>query len=198
MRERRSLTLSIWLCLCLLIFSSPTASASDVQEARPAQDPSPTPIAKVEPLQDREGRPPDQRSQHIIFSDDFGQRVPQSRFHLDRALNVPDWLHLGLQSRWRYESYSQPLRKTKLPVERNFRNRRWLNSAYGTNRSCCLPSFSTPARSITSVSRSTVRWKTVTMCCNSISASGRTVSSGPTSRPSCGWENSLWILGAAA
>lgn len=26
---------------------------------------------------------------------------------------MPDWLHLGLQSRWRYESYSQPLRKNE-------------------------------------------------------------------------------------
>lgn len=113
MRERRSLTLSIGLCLCLLIFARTAASASDVQEARPAQDPTPTPIAKVEPLQNREGRPLDQRSQPIIFSDDFGQQIPQSRFHLDRALNMPDWLHLGLQSRWRYESYSQPLRKNE-------------------------------------------------------------------------------------
>ena len=49
----------------------------------------------------------------MIRSDDSAHHVPLSRFHLDRLFHAPEWLHLGLQSRWRYESYSQPVRKNE-------------------------------------------------------------------------------------
>jgi hypothetical protein len=35
----------------------------------------------------------------------------QNAFHLDQALTLPHWLHLGLQYRTRYESYTEPFRQ---------------------------------------------------------------------------------------
>ena len=53
------------------------------------------------------------RLQDIIFSDDSRVSVPQSSLHLDQILHVPDWLHLGLDFRTRYEAYSQPVKKNE-------------------------------------------------------------------------------------
>jgi len=53
------------------------------------------------------------RQQDILLSDGFLVTLPQSRFHLDQALHVPDWLHLGLDFRTRYEAFSQPIRKNE-------------------------------------------------------------------------------------
>lgn len=53
------------------------------------------------------------RVQEMILPDGTLVRLPQSRFHLDQALHVPDWLHLGLDFRTRYESFSQPIKKNE-------------------------------------------------------------------------------------
>ena len=68
----------------------------------------------------RTDRPPQQhlgplarRFQEIIFSDDTRLSVPQSSLHLDQLLHVPEWLHLGLDFRTRYEAYNQPVKKNE-------------------------------------------------------------------------------------
>ena len=63
------------------------------------------------------------RLQEIIFSDDFRLSVPQSPMHLDQLLNVPEWLHLGLDFRTRYEAYSQPIKKNETTGAAQFSER---------------------------------------------------------------------------
>lgn len=67
------------------------------------------------------------RLQEIIFSDDFRIRLPQSRLNLDQVLHVPDWLHLGLDFRTRYESYSQPIKKNERTGAAQFSERTDVN-----------------------------------------------------------------------
>lgn len=67
------------------------------------------------------------RLQEIILSDDFRIRLPQSRLNLDQALNVPDWLHLGLDFRTRYEAYSQPVKKHETTGAAQFSERTDVN-----------------------------------------------------------------------
>ena len=63
----------------------------------------------------------------IILSDDFRIRLPQSRFNLDQALHVPNWLHLGLDFRTRYEAYSQPVKKHETTGAAQFSERTDVN-----------------------------------------------------------------------
>ena len=56
-----------------------------------------------------------------------GCRFPQTRFNLDQALQVPDWLHLGLDFRTRYESYSQPVKKHETTGAAQFSERTDIN-----------------------------------------------------------------------
>lgn len=82
----------------------------------------------------RTDRPPEQRLgslasrfQEIIFSDDLRLNVPQSPLHLDQLLHVPEWLHLGLDFRTRYEAYSQPVKKNETTGAAQFSERTDVN-----------------------------------------------------------------------
>ena len=67
------------------------------------------------------------RLQEIILSDDSRFHFPQTRFNLDQALHVPGWLHLGLDFRTRYESYSQPVKKHETTGAAQFSERTDVN-----------------------------------------------------------------------
>src|SRR5580765_8193532 len=89
----------------------------------PAASPSPSKSTQADmpsPEEPRADRPSTQplgplahRVHEIIFSDDLRINVPQSSLHLDQLLHAPDWLHLGLDFRTRYEAYSQPIKKNE-------------------------------------------------------------------------------------
>jgi Alginate export len=89
----------------------------------PAASPSPSKSTQADmpsPEEPRADRPSTQplgplahRVHEIIFSDDLRINVPQSSLHLDQMLKVPEWLHLGLDFRTRYEAYSQPIKKNE-------------------------------------------------------------------------------------
>ena len=92
------------------------AWASETQpppETSPSDKPSPAVIERTDQPQEVHEGPPAKRVQRIIFSDDALVRMRQSRLHLDQLLDVPEWLHLGLDFRTRYESYSQPVKKNE-------------------------------------------------------------------------------------
>ncbi|WP_172834375.1 alginate export family protein [Nitrospira japonica] len=61
------------------------------------------------------------------MSDGSPVRLPQSQFHLDQALHVPDWLHLSVDFRTRYESYSQPVKKNETTGGAQFSERTDVN-----------------------------------------------------------------------
>ena len=87
--------------------------------------PQPQP-ASAEGVQQPEQKltaPREQRQQQVVLSDDASVRLQQSRFHLDQMLHVPDWLHLGLNFRTRYESYSQPVKKNETTGASQFSER---------------------------------------------------------------------------
>lgn len=63
------------------------------------------------------------RVHEIIYSDDLRLNIPQSSFHLDQMLHVPEWLHLGLDFRTRYEAYSQPIKKNETTGAAQFSER---------------------------------------------------------------------------
>jgi hypothetical protein len=86
-----------------------TVTESPVTEASSQSDTS----RKDQEQEPRFG-PLGSRLQDTILPDGTLVRHPQSRFHLDQALHVPDWLHLGLEFRTRYESFSQPIRKNEM------------------------------------------------------------------------------------
>ena len=67
------------------------------------------------------------RLQEVIFSDDSRVSVPQSQAHLDQMLHAPEWLHMGLDFRTRYESYSQPVKKNETTGAAQFSERTDLN-----------------------------------------------------------------------
>jgi hypothetical protein len=102
------------------------AAATSPSEPTQADKPSP-----MEPPSDRlsEQRlgPLARRFQEIIFSDDLRLNVPQSPLHLDQLLHVPEWLHLGLDFRTRYESYSQPVKKNETTGAAQFSERTDVN-----------------------------------------------------------------------
>lgn len=56
---------------------------------------------------------PEHRTQRIILSNDALVRIRQSKLHLDQLLRVPEWLHLGVDFRTRYEAYNQPVKKNE-------------------------------------------------------------------------------------
>lgn len=63
------------------------------------------------------------RLQEIIFSDDLRLIIPQSPLNLDQLLQVPEWLHLGVDFRARYEAYSQPVKKNETTGAAQFSER---------------------------------------------------------------------------
>jgi len=63
------------------------------------------------------------RLQEIIFSDDSRRMVSQSGIYLDQLLHVPEWLHLGLDFRTRYEAYTQPVKKSETTGAAQFSER---------------------------------------------------------------------------
>ena len=67
------------------------------------------------------------RLQEVIFSDDLRLNVPQSPLHLDQMLHVPEWLHLGLDFRTRYEAYDQPIKKNETTGAAQFSERTDVN-----------------------------------------------------------------------
>jgi hypothetical protein len=68
-----------------------------------------------------------QRVHEIIFSDDRRLNVPQSSLHLDQLLHVPEWLHLDLDFRTRYEAYNQPIKKNETTGAAQFSERTAVN-----------------------------------------------------------------------
>jgi alginate export protein len=121
----------LWLCGAL---SVPAALASEEPDPNLAVTASPVTEAPSQSDtnrkdQEQEARfgPLASRLQDITLSDGFLVRLPQSRFHLDQALHVPDWLHLGLDFRTRYESYSQPIRKNETTGGAQFSERTDVN-----------------------------------------------------------------------
>jgi len=52
-----------------------------------------------------------QEKQPHHWPDDSVVVLKKSRYHLDNILRVPDWLHLGLHQRTRYETLNQPYQK---------------------------------------------------------------------------------------
>jgi len=93
--------------------------AGETQAASPPPS-EPTQVGEQSPEEQRTDRLPDQRLgplgrrfEEIIFSDDLRLNVPQSPLHLDQLLHVPEWLHLGLDFRTRYEAYSQSVKKNE-------------------------------------------------------------------------------------
>lgn len=107
----------------LLLFAvhlgAQSAWAAETQTATPPPS-EPSQAAKPSQVEQPSDRPSEQRLgplasrlQEIIFSDDLRLNVPQSRFHLDQMLHAPEWLHLGLDFRTRYEAYTQPVKKNE-------------------------------------------------------------------------------------
>ncbi|MBI5315209.1 MAG: alginate export family protein [Nitrospirae bacterium] len=93
-----------------------------------------TQAAVSSPEEQRTDRPSERRLgplarrfQEIIFSDDLRLNVPQSPLHLDQMLHVPEWLHLGLDFRTRYEAYSQPVKKNETTGGAQFSERTDVN-----------------------------------------------------------------------
>src|SRR5262249_17913046 len=88
------------------------AQASSPSPSEPMQSDKP-PSREQEADRPSEPRlgPLARRLQEVIFSDDLRLKVPQSPLHLDQMLHVPEWLHLGLDFRTRYEAYDQPIKK---------------------------------------------------------------------------------------
>jgi hypothetical protein len=110
------------LCALILVaihLGTQSAWADD----RPAASPSPsksTQAGEPSPVEQTTDRPNEprigplaRRLHEIIFSDDSRLSVPQSSVHLDQLLHVPEWLHVGLDFRTRYEAYSQPIKKNE-------------------------------------------------------------------------------------
>ncbi|MEP6932923.1 MAG: alginate export family protein, partial [Nitrospirota bacterium] len=86
------------------------------------------------PVEQPNDRPPERRFgpvasrfQEIVFLDDLRLNVPQSPLHLDQLLHVPEWLHLGLDFRTRYEAYSQPVKKNETTGAAQFSERTDVN-----------------------------------------------------------------------
>jgi hypothetical protein len=120
--------LVVLLLYAVLLVAQP-AWAGETQAASPT--PSEATQANVPSLEEqRTNRPSEQRLgplarrvEEIIFSDDLRLSVPQSPLHLDQLLHVPEWLHLGLDFRTRYEAYSQPVKKNETTGAAQFSER---------------------------------------------------------------------------
>src|SRR5262245_28214767 len=120
-------------CLLFLFgnYSLQTGWAGE-EQAPPLQD-SPAIRSPLQP-NGREGHqrepyfgPIAHRLQEVILSDDSRLQFPQTRLNLDQALHVPDWLHLGLDFRTRYESYGQPIKKNETTGAAQFSERTDIN-----------------------------------------------------------------------
>ena len=117
------------LLLSAIHFWAQPAWAGEAQAASPSPS-EPTQVDKPSPVEQPTDRPSEQRLgplahrfQEIIFSDGSGLSVPQSPLHLDQLLHVPEWLHLGLDFRTRYEAYSQPVKKNETTGAAQFSER---------------------------------------------------------------------------
>ncbi len=116
------------LLLSAVHLGAQPAWAGETQPSLPAQS---EPIQKDMPSSDdRRTGPFEQRLgplahrvQEIIYSDDRRFYVPQSPMHLDQLLRVPEWLHIGLDFRMRYEAYSQPVKKNETTGAAQFSER---------------------------------------------------------------------------
>ena len=98
------------------------AASPSPSESTQANEPSPEEQPTDRPSEQRLG-PLARRVEEIIFSDDLRLNVPQSSLHLDQVLHVPEWLHLGLDFRTRYEAYSQPVKKNEMTGAAQFSER---------------------------------------------------------------------------
>jgi hypothetical protein len=96
-----------------------------------AEEPASPTIQSVEQpekaQEEAETAPRERRKQIMILADDLVLGLRQSPFHLDQALHVPDWLHLGVDFRARYESYSQPVKKNETTGGAQFSERTDVN-----------------------------------------------------------------------
>ena len=92
-------------------------------ETPPSDESSPAVIERTDQPQEIPEGPPEHRFQRIIFSDDVLVKLRQSKFHLDQALRVPEWLHLGVDFRSRYEGYTQPVKTNETTGAAQFSER---------------------------------------------------------------------------
>ena len=96
-----------------------------------AEEPAPPTIESgeepEEAQEEAETVPLKRRQQIMILANDFVLGLKQSPFHLDQALHVPDWLHLGVDFRARYESYSQPVKQNETTGGAQFSERTDVN-----------------------------------------------------------------------
>ena len=117
------------LLLFAIHFWAQPAWAGETQATSPSPS-EPTQTDKPSPVEQPTDRPSEQRLgplahrfEKIIFSDDHRLNVPQSPLHLDQLLHVPEWLHLGLDFRTRYEAYNQPVKKNETTGAAQFSER---------------------------------------------------------------------------
>ena len=96
---------------------SPVPAAPPVEESPSEQ------IGRTDQPEERPEGPRERRFQDLLFSDDLLVKVQQSRFHLDQALHVSEWLHLGLDFRARDEAYTQPVTKNETTGGEQFSER---------------------------------------------------------------------------
>ena len=126
--ELNAAALGIPLLFALHLGVQP-AWAGETEAASPSPS-EPRQTDKPSSMEEPSTRPPEQglgplarRFQEIIFSDDLRLNVPQSPLHLDQVLKVPEWLHLGLDFRTRYEAYTQPIKKNETTGAAQFSER---------------------------------------------------------------------------
>jgi hypothetical protein len=101
-------------------------AAPSPSEATQTDEPSPEKPPTDHPAEQRLG-PLARRLQEVIFADDSRVTVPQSQAHLDQMLHAPEGLHIGLDFRTRYESYSQPVKKNETTGGAQFSERTDVN-----------------------------------------------------------------------
>jgi len=111
------------LCWLLFLFGNFSVQAGWAGEAQAPQSNE----GREDHKQEHYFGPVADRLQEVILSDDFRIKLPRSGINLDQALHVPDWLHLGLDFRTRYESYSQPIKKDEKTGAAQFSERTDVN-----------------------------------------------------------------------
>ena len=126
--EWNVVALSVFFLVAVQLGAEPTSAGGTQAASLSPSDPPQADAQSSEepgtdrPLEQRLG-PLVRRLQEISFSDDSRLTVPQSPIHLDQLLNVPEWLHLGLDFRTRYEAYSQPIKKNETTGAAQFSER---------------------------------------------------------------------------
>jgi hypothetical protein len=111
-------------CFLFLFGNLPIDTAWASEEHAPPLPSPESPVTEDSPQSDNRRK---DREHDVILANESQVSVPQSRFNLDQALDVPDWLHLNLDFRTRYESYSQPIKKNETTGGAQFSERTDIN-----------------------------------------------------------------------